>query len=655
MSGFNIQKILLSLYNPELLFKKLNNQENKPQLLTPEFNAQMQNGPQVQNQNQNSAMLLQNLQNQAQANLNDIQTQVQQQTPGAQNNQQPVQNQAQPQQQGAQNNQPVIQNQAQPQQQVTQNNQAVVQNQVQQQPQVAQNNQPVVQNQVQSQPQVAQNNQPVVQNQVQPQPQVAQNNQQVIQNQVQPQPQVAQNNQTVVQNQVQSQPQVAQNNQQVIQNQVQPQPQAAQNNQPVVQNQVQQQPQVAQNNRPVIQNQVQPQPQTAQNNQPVVQNQVQPQPQVAQNNRPIIQSQVQPQVNQQPVIQNTPNQNMQNTISEFNLLQSQAQNQSLNNQPTLQASRNTDNLIQNLQNSNIQNTDRSVYIKSLLNLPQNLADILLQLQNPQKPINKSTLSLGLINHELMQNKKVIESLFNENKQIQPIIEQINALNNMQVQNAKVQRDAVALFFSGMVSMPDVSKLILQNSKHAIASLIIAMAAASRQGGKNEQLQKTLNIINSCIAMAETDNPAQTLKSLMLLYLPWLPLNDGVGFDLEITPESGENESNNSKLTVLIQTRNYGNIKGDFVLTTSNSVDILITCSEIFPKKELERNLKSESNAHAMNTNIDIEEVVPLQEELKDTRETKVNLSATNEMNPYLLLMAHSFIRNTILIDNNALL
>ena len=59
----------------------------------------------------------------------------------------------------------------------------------------------------------------------------------------------------------------------------------------------------------------------------------------------------------------------------------------------------------------------------------------------------------------------------------------------------------------------------------------------------------------------------------------------------------------------------------------------------------------ESSAHAMNTNIDIEEVSPKKEEINQIQETKVNLSATNEMNPYLLLIAHSFIRHTIIIDN----
>ena len=154
-------------------------------------------------------------------------------------------------------------------------------------------------------------------------------------------------------------------------------------------------------------------------------------------------------------------------------------------------------------------------------------------------------------------------------------------------------------------------------------------------------------------MAESNNPAQTLKSLMMLYLPWLPLNEGVGFDLEVNPPEGENEAIDSRLTVLIQTKNFGNVKGVFTLTTSNSVDIYILCSENFPKKTLLKSLHEESNSHAMNTSIDIETVHPKKTETLETQETKVNLSATNEMNPYLLLMAHAFIRNTIFIDSNA--
>ena len=304
-----------------------------------------------------------------------------------------------------------------------------------------------------------------------------------------------------------------------------------------------------------------------------------------------------------------------------------------------------------LQTNTFANTDRSVFVKNLLGLPQNLGQLLMTIQNPQKPILGGTLGLASINQELLNTQKALAEVFDENAALNPNNPAIAA--NIQQAAAQAKADPVALLFSGMISMPDISHLILQNGKQAVANLIIAMASTSKQGIDNEHLQSTLSVINSCIAMAESENPAQSLKSLMMLYLPWLPLNEGVGFDLEVSPQDGENDSNDSKLTVLIQTKNFGNIKGVFTLTTSNSVDIYIICSENFPKALLQKSLAEESTTHAMNTNIDIEEVQTLAEEKNETHETKVNLSATNEMNPYLLLMAHSFIRNTILIDNNA--
>lgn len=331
-------------------------------------------------------------------------------------------------------------------------------------------------------------------------------------------------------------------------------------------------------------------------------------------------------------------------------------NTTLNNQKPEQNNllQNINNITQTLQMNHFARLDRSVFVKNILGLPQNLSQILLLAQNPNNPLSGGTLGLNNINPNLIQNQNAISSIFDDAlPNPTQINNEINNLNMMQItQNTKTPQDTVALIFSGMISMPEISKLILENSKQAQAALIISMASASKMGLSNEQIQETLSIINSCISLAESNNPAQSLKSLMLLYLPWLPLNEGVGFDLEITPNEGETASNNSKLTVLIQTKNYGNLKGIFTLTTSNSVDILIFCSENFPKTLLQKMLLEESTSHAMNTNIDIEETKPVKEE-NDTRETKVNLSATNEMNPYLLLLAHAFIRYTILIDNEA--
>jgi len=308
------------------------------------------------------------------------------------------------------------------------------------------------------------------------------------------------------------------------------------------------------------------------------------------------------------------------------------------------------NTMPQLQMNQIASMDRSIYIKNLLGLPQTLGTVLLAAQNKNSPITQNTLMLNNINQELLQNQKMISQLFDETGEVQ----QINpATQNIQAQvTAAAQKDAVILFFSGMIQMPAISEMILKNSKQAVAALIASMSAASKNGVSSDQIRDTLSVLNSCIAMAESGNNTQTLKSLMLLYLPWLPLNDGVGFDLEVEAPDGENESNDSKLTVLIQTKHFGNVKGVFTLTTTNSVDIFIVCSEDFPKKTLQKSLMEESTTHAMNSTIDIEAVEPIKKEILDEQQAKVNLSATNEMNPYLLLMAHAFIRNTIFIDSN---
>ena len=308
----------------------------------------------------------------------------------------------------------------------------------------------------------------------------------------------------------------------------------------------------------------------------------------------------------------------------------------------------TQALSNQLQMNQIASMDRSVYIKNLLGLPQTLGEVLLTAQNKNNPIN--TLLLNDTAQELIKNQKILSQIFDETSEMA-----INA-NQVQIQAAaqNIQKDAVMLFFSGMIQMPAISEIILKNSKQAVAHLITAMTSASKGGMSGEQIRETLSIINSCISMAESGNSAQTLKSLMLLYLPWLPLNEGVGFDLEVETPDGENESNDSKLTVLIQTRNFGNVKGVFTLTTSNSVDVYIICSEDFPKRTLQKSLMEEGNSHAMNTTIDIEAITPKNNDKNDRPEAKVNLSATNEMNPYLLLMAHAFIRNTIFIDTNGI-
>ena len=181
-----------------------------------------------------------------------------------------------------------------------------------------------------------------------------------------------------------------------------------------------------------------------------------------------------------------------------------------------------------------------------------------------------------------------------------------------------------------------------------------MTAASKNGVSDlTQLKDTAKLINASIALASTDNPAQTLKTLMLLYLPWLPLHEGVGFDLDVETASESGSDGESLLIITITTVNYGVVKAVIFLENQNSVQINIECDEKFPKDELMLRLQSEQKNYSMQSVISFDTKKSSENTPKpEVTNAKINMSHTTEISPYLLLAAHSIIRNTIELDRN---
>ena len=216
---------------------------------------------------------------------------------------------------------------------------------------------------------------------------------------------------------------------------------------------------------------------------------------------------------------------------------------------------------------------------------------------------------------------------------------------------RLSGDAAELFFTGLINLNDLSNTLKTNSKGAKAKLVLAMANASKHGIDNSQINDTLKMISASMAATETSTPSKVLKNIIELYLPWYPLQQGVGFDLSIETKAGEQDFL-SVLKVWIQTRNYGNVNAILTLMTSNSVDMSIQCSEKFPKDDLLKRLNEETKNRTMQSNINVEEFEQTEGYIEPQQQAKISLSSTYEMNPYLLLMAHSFIKNTIVIDSN---
>jgi len=249
-----------------------------------------------------------------------------------------------------------------------------------------------------------------------------------------------------------------------------------------------------------------------------------------------------------------------------------------------------------------------------------------------------------INHlEALDKALYVKDLMNLPKEMNELLNFIQKNNS----NSKV----LSSLLTSTIDLSQLSLLLQQNGKEAVTKIIMAMSNASKQGIADLSMMKeTMKLINASVSIAEQNNSSQMLKNLMLLYLPWLPAQDGVGFDLEIESYEEKSQSEESSITVMISTKNYGNLMVTLALLAGNSITIFINCSDTFPKEELLKRIKSESLKHSVQPNVVFEHKTVKQNN-EVSQQAKINTSSDSQINPFLLLMAHSVIRHTFELDN----
>lgn len=314
------------------------------------------------------------------------------------------------------------------------------------------------------------------------------------------------------------------------------------------------------------------------------------------------------------------------------------------------------NLSQSPQIGNMCGNEQSAYVKDMMKLPKNMNELVYMLQ---RNITLAQLNQRFANQINMQRNAMSQT------QAQ-ILAQLQGLSLTEAQNILLTGNKAVLSqlqstlknltinSNGLINLSEVAQMIAANGKDAIAKLITTMANSTKLGITDlTQLKDTAKLINASIAAAAQNDSAQTMKLLMLLYLPWLPLQEGVGFELEI--EAGEkSDGSDSILIISITTLNYGTVIATLILESSNSVHVNIECVKEFPKDELIMRIEGDEKHYSMESVISFE--LSSQATLNETQEkpqAKINMSNTNEINPYLLLMAHTIIRHVIEIDKNA--
>lgn len=315
-------------------------------------------------------------------------------------------------------------------------------------------------------------------------------------------------------------------------------------------------------------------------------------------------------------------------------------------------SQDTKNLV-TPQMGSLAGTETSAYVKDLLKLPKNLNEFVYMVQ---RGLNQMQMSRMLSQQIMAQKSNMISS-----SQAQ-ILAQLQGLSTSELQSIlKLQLNAnnnenmlrnLQILAGEKLNIAELSSLLQANGKDALTKLILTMSNAAKQGvGDLTQLKDTAKLINASIALASQDNASQTLKTILLLYLPWLPLQEGIDFELEVL-RNPDNEESDSILVITISTINFGRVVATLVLETSNSVHVNIECSKEFPKDELSLRIQGEEKHYSLQSVLSFQPLEVKSEE-KEHAKANVSMSSMTEINPFLLLMAHAIIRHTIMIDNEA--
>lgn len=199
-----------------------------------------------------------------------------------------------------------------------------------------------------------------------------------------------------------------------------------------------------------------------------------------------------------------------------------------------------------------------------------------------------------------------------------------------------------------VQIAEILKLLNENSSLATKKIMDLMTSFARDGNLSSQkeLKDILNIITTLNANFSADTN-QILKTFVIYYLPWLPVNVKTGenlnfeIDFEKKKEAGGGEdAETQSATITIMTKTWGAVKA-VLEYASSSLTTLIYANDTFPLSEFEK-LFNEKTKKLNMTNTILKE--DIKQKPEKSEKTSVQISTEDNINSYLLFAIYSLIR-----------
>ncbi len=299
--------------------------------------------------------------------------------------------------------------------------------------------------------------------------------------------------------------------------------------------------------------------------------------------------------------------------------------------------------------NNAQNTQNTQNAQNIANqqpsqtMPQQTTNLQSLLPNTMGQLNQTMAQLATLNQQ--QTVNMLKDLMNFPKNFEQLLTQLTTNSKM------VNQEAFLLLLTSTIDMSKLSAMLQNNSKEAMSNLYQMLAQYNQLGLslKEEQLNQLSKMIAFVAASSTSD--VQTLKTTMLMYLPWLPLTNPEAFELNMYSEDEAGGINDDSISIFIQTENYGNVQADVYKTDKDGIKINLISSETFPQRDFEILMQEESKKHSININLDLAKKEAFNKDKCEKTQTQVCLNTSPKVNPFLLLISNTVIKNVHIIDD----
>ncbi len=298
----------------------------------------------------------------------------------------------------------------------------------------------------------------------------------------------------------------------------------------------------------------------------------------------------------------------------------------------------------NFNGINVNNTQNQPLNNNLMPQMQQNTPLDVLFPNYIQQLQQTTSQLSSLNQQQLTN--MIRDLLNFSKNFDSFLSQLT------VNSQNINQQTALLMLASTLNLTQLSSLLQNNSKDAMTNLYQMLAQYNQLGVslKDEQLTQLSKLISFVAASASSD--VQSLKTTMLMYLPWLPLTDPNAFKLEImSAGSDNNDISDDFVTVLIATENFGNLQANIYKTQQDGIKIELITSETFPQNEFVILMKEESKKYSININFQLEKKEIFNKSKNENIKTQVSMNTSPGVNPFLLLISNALIKNVHIIDD----